>query len=400
MFVTDIRFGELPVVKLYIGGRVVWHREKLTGIAESASSAIGHLHMAATGIMIGDAVSKSYADVQSALLTIEYIMGKSEIKIGTRANCTIVDILSLIGRSDSVTGTKTHGFALNVVHIDGASENKSEVRGISRDHKAILAKSEEIVRHIASSGGLNTPVLLPVGGCIVHDTDANSTGRTPYVLDIASNVASNLTTSSVGACVIPLKAIAYSESSSYGTVVGKTLDVTRLYGDEGIVDTAAAATRLLGLLGITTDVQRIDISTETTGRILDLLLMRGDGDSVSDALGMAIQLNALRSIGYGDSKSYSEDFMGRYFIERSKSDTNVEIDSDENIIQKYHVLAMKSSSNTETQADSPVALWYPPIGDGVILVEEEGVDITKNGNILEIQQAYEINTTDGILEVI
>ena len=52
--------------------------------------------------------------------------------------------------------------------------------------------------------------------------------------------------------------------------------------------------------------------------------------------------------------------------------------------------------------DSEMSLYYPRIGDGIPLFALDEVDMTKNGNILEIRQVKDVirNDNDKILEVI
>lgn len=68
-----------------------------------------------------------------------------------------------------------------------------------------------------------------------------------------------------------------------------------------------------------------------------------------------------------------------------------------NLLESY-----KKDQDIDFQTRSAAIFWYPPVGDDIPLNTDDGIDITIDGEIIEIQQAYQVIIDDEnkILEVI
>lgn len=64
--------------------------------------------------------------------------------------------------------------------------------------------------------------------------------------------------------------------------------------------------------------------------------------------------------------------------------------------------SVSAYADSQSDANVKTILWYPPVGDEVLLAATDGIDVTMNGDILEIRQVYQatIDDENGILEVI
>ena len=132
------------------------------------------------------------------------------------------------------------------------------------------------------------------------------------------------------------------------------------------------------------------------------LVLPTDSNTISYQEAVAlIQTNKAQPIyGINKSKSLSETSL----IIKNNNQLNGNASSHSinfGLLDKYLAIPNISIDDNGHTANGNIILWYPPIGDEVVLFEPDGVIIDINGDILEIQQAFQVNidTENEILEI-
>lgn len=355
MFVTNIRYGELPVRKVYLGEKLIWQCVEVQGETESMSYAKAYFHVPVLDAVHGDAHHKTYNNVLAHILELTLMKGKTESESQTRATVQLFENLLALGDSKNISNTSSSGTALDAILMGGSAQTETNDSVACRVFAIGNMKSKtEIKNNISAISWVIKPE--PVGGDNISKFKVASTGGSYYILDTCGNTESNITTRAIASCWIPIKLKALAESNSSGSSTIFIFDSMPIGGNTSTKDKAEAVCKLF-----------------------DLLLMGTDAKSNSHGEAVAILNDAILSNGFSKS-----------------------IMCGDSIIKEYLLVLSKSDENINSNINASMVLWYPPIGDGIPLVESDGVDITINGDTLEIQQAYQIiiDEENGILEVI
>lgn len=355
MFVTNIRYGELPVRKLYLGEKLVWQCVDICGDAESSSFTKAYMYIPVLKEIIGESISASNDNVSLHSLELEVMNGKSESLSHDNATMNLLEILLASGISVSKTMNSSvinmfeaellNG-SLNVATNDTAVYRVSISDAILSNLK-IMSDGESSVR---------SNQVKNIFGYNITNFEANGISFSVSVKGIESSAISHFASGAVASCWIPVNINAVAESFSKLSSDMRIVDVMLLSGNTEVRDSAEAMCRLFDLFRVVGDAKS-NFDTKVLMTLNPPVMLNGESQSV---------------------------FIGNSFI------------------NKYFVLVCSTSSKISNYGSAAITIVYPPIGDGVVLTEGEIEDITVNGNILEIRQAYQVNIDkeNGILEVI
>lgn len=377
MFITNIRYGELPVRKVYLGEKLVWQCLDMHGSADSSSYTEATFYMSAAASLVGNAQSLLRNEAITSILKISVMMSEMESKSYTNSLVKLIETLPMLGDGKSESYNNSIGSVLDVIRMGGFSDIELDDAAMNRLISA-YELSSDIDMQFYNVGGCSSQIPEAVNGKIIINSNGDAAGNTPSEEKIGGNVMSYLTTKSVAGCIIPYKVKAFSESDSYGSAIGNIFDVMTIGGSASTNNTAEAAMMLADLLTMIGDEKHYT-STDVMCQLFKLLQIKCDGGSKSDAKALTVLRRPIQGLGNSESKTYSDSFINKHFLIECMS--KIEYDS---------------------YGSAQVALWYPPIGDEIPLVESDGIDIAVDGNTLEIIQAYQINidSENRILEVI
>jgi hypothetical protein len=333
--------------------------------------------MSAAASLVGNAQSLLRNEAITSVLKISVMMSEAEIKSYANSLAKLIETLPMLGDSESESYNNSIGSVLDVIRMGGFSDIELDDAAMNRLISA-YELSSDINMQFYSVGGCSSQIPEAVNGKIIINSNGDATGNTPSEEKICGNVMSYLTTKSVAGCIIPYKVRAFSESDSYGSAIGNIFDVMTISGSASTNNTAEAAMMLADLLTMIDDEKHYT-STDVMCQLFKLLQIECDGGSKSDAKALTVLRRPIQGFGNSESKTYGDSFINKYFL-----------------------IECASEARNSSYGSAPVVLWYPPIGDGVVLSENEDIDITANGDTLEIRQAYQINidSENGILEVI
>ena len=399
MYVNDIRFGKLPVKKLYLGKKLVWQRISLLGDAELTSNASAHFYITTIAELIGEAKSMFNGDIFAAspkssimlgnsastfndsvlasMLEITMMIGDSDSKINTDSKGSLVCPDDIAGDTNSVSINNAIGYVLEAILSAGLSNSNSDNTSMSRIIDAIVMQSDGVSKVDIGAAGCSVNSIMYAGGNVVVGIDTDVLGHIVNAMQVGGSTTSHITTKAVFGCTMPFKVNAFSESESYGSAIGRTFSVAYIGGDAFTNNTGEAMLRLCDVIGMIGDGKHYS-SAEAICKLADLIRMITETQSVSDSKALVELRKAVDGCGSSKDKTYVENF-----------------------IQKYYVEPIIGLLEQETYNSAVATIEYPPIGDGVVLSESDGIDIEADGDILEIRQAYQviIDEENGTLEV-
>lgn len=355
MFVTNIRYGELPVRKVYLGEKLVWQCIDVRGDAQSTSYTKAYFYMPTISSLVGEARSVSSCPSNMNVLELQLVHGESVSTSYSDSTLNLFNLLLAVGASDSKPQTDAVGRFLEALLISSSADSESADGAFCRVFISGDMKSQ-VDSKFYSSAIAFAPRFDAVNGDSAAQLSTRSTGWAINIRDISSKIESYFSTSVVAGCIIPTRLKAFADSISWGSGTLQVVDAILMNGGASTTSHAEAICKLF-----------------------DLLSMGGTAKSCSDTDAFIILNKALSGNGDVYTSTHMDSFIGKYLL-----------------------VSGESEADSNSYESAPLILWYPPIGDGVPLVANDGVDITVNGNILEIQQAYQIIIDDenGILEVV
>lgn len=399
MYVNNIRFGGLPVKKLYLGKKLVWQCTSLLGDTESESSASAHFYMTVIAELIGEAKNKFNSDVFAAspkssimlgnsastfndntiasILQITMLIGDSNSKIKTDAKGMLIQPDYIAGDVKSVSSDNVIGYVLEAILSAGLANSKSDNTSKNNLIDAIIMKSDGVSKVDIGAAGCSVNTMIYAGGNVIIGSDTDVIGHIANAMQVGGSTTSSVTTRAFVGCTMPFELGASAESKSYSNTIGRTFNVTYIGGGALTNSAGEAMLRLFDVIEMIGD-EKHHSSIEAMCKLIDLIQMISETQSVSDSKALVELRKAVDSCGNSKDKTYAENF-----------------------IQKYYIEPLVGLLKQETHNSAAAILEYPPIGDGVVLSESDGIDIDIDGDILEIRQAYQviIDEENGILEV-
>lgn len=356
MFVTNIRYGNRLVKKVYLGKKLVWKCIDMQGDAESTIYAHAYFNGIIINSIGGEADSFTQDEAKSNLLQLSLMKSDDErTKSYTDSTIKLFELLLLCADGESHSNNDAIMLNLDVILLNGISDSKSDetITGKVFDIDNI-STNIKIISSTNATGSVSQYEQL--NGNYAFALRDRATGWAINIMDVSADTSSDFTTSAVAGSWIPLKIIAFADSKTSGTSTLFTFDVLPFCSKISAHDTAEAICKLF-----------------------DLLSISGEAESFSDGEGTLFSNKGIISSGYSENTT-----------------------SGDSLISRYLLVLGNGNERITSKISGSIILWYPPIGDGIPLVANDGVDITQNGDILEIQQAYqiEIDEENGILEVI
>lgn len=336
LFVTNIRYGNSPVRKVYLGEKLIWQCVDVAGNTELLSSASAHFYATNIDSLLGE--SKNILCNDSILNTPKLVFFVSDIE-----HCSYTDSMAM---------------AAQLLHI-----------------LSDTTKSETYMDVFMKIFDAN-----PMNGLSKSKSDTLVESRVVAIDDMLSKINVDCNINDAIGLALMSKFIGGDETFNFNTTsaVGG-INISDLISYIAMQSDGTATMSCLNSLDMRSSLEFILNNSSSIIDLLDVLSMKSDTESNFDSDSLVKFYKSV--VGYSNSKikTYIDNFIGKYFA--------IVIDAD---------------ANSESYGSASAILWYPPIGDGVPLFENDDVDITKNGNTLEIQQAYQINIDEenGILEVI
>jgi hypothetical protein len=334
MFVTNIRYGELPVRKVYLGSKLVWQCVDVFGDAKSFSHTKAYFYTTSVVEMSGLSRSLFKDNAESRLLELIVMNGESESQSYTDSTIRLFELLLLHGVSNSKSSVESYSLIRNANVISGMSEEISAENAMVRllfvDDISSLATTNN-----DTSASCRTYILQTINGKNKFKFYTNS------YCDVGSSIfaSSNAT-------------IKFGTDAKVGSDVLLKLQV----------------------------INNINSYSDTLLRTCDVIFVNGNVDVKSGANALCKLIDTCLIGGCEKSTSYMDGSVILNDIVSANSDTAQYINGNGALMN----------------------MWYIPVGDGVPLPENEDIDITQNGNKLEVRQAYQIyiDNENGILEVI
>lgn len=357
MYVQNIRYGSKLVKKFYIGEKLIWECLDAQG---------------------GMAESKSYAVSADVVVPVLYpIVAMTESASYTNSELNVLELTLMMGENESATYGDGTVELLQVLLLTGAAKNETEANAYCETIKAILASSlSKSELDTIATGNIFDLIQMESNEMSSSDTFAKITRNICMLLH--TDTTSNFNATAISEAITPIKVKSSVESHNFSNSILNSWIVLKM-------STSVPSISYIKAIADSADVVLVNGNSysitdgEAIGRFFDLLSMQGDNKTES----------------YGDATI----FINVPVLIEGKGTA---ISRGEGVPFILDAILGDSNEVSRLNTDSELILWYPPIGDGEILFERDGVDITKDGDILEIRQAYRVNINEekGILEVI
>lgn len=355
MFITNIRYGEKPIRKVYLGEKLIWKCVEFQGDTELKIDTQLFYYPSDAYLLSGTSINDLCADSILSQIRLTMMYGNSENTLYGDSTLNLMEFLLMAGSGKIESDIKASNNLMGAYLVNGSSN--PEVDGSANCKLFIFnkVKAETIIQHNTFSIGC-TRYMESVNATSISDFDNSGITCGLNAASMKSDVMKQFADSAVVGCLFLFKAKAFSESTFSNQANVNTFDMMPTAGETSS-----------------------KIIVKSMCDLFDLWLMKGN-------------------IEFG---FYNDAFISFY-------DATAVISNDQNItngnclIYVHPAVISNGNITISNDASSSIAIWYPAIGDGVVLVENDGVDITKDGDILEIRQAYQINidNQNNILEVI
>lgn len=359
MRILGVRFDSIPVVKVLLGGETVWEiRRDLRFYGEVVSGVLATARFYVPVIygMAGQADSSLDSDTKLHVIQIEMLTASADSKSHTQLAAKLIKVLTMATKLEMVSATKANANVLDVMLLNSNAESHSYDKSAAILTQVIPAESWTQSFSMDKSESVLVAVL-PVSA---HDPTTVPTsfaeGHALYKRDISGNEKQQVNTYKATLYAVSeaeMAALADSFSYDWGATVVNDAHLAR--GAIEIMGDAITFARLGDVLGLGGNAFS-DIFSIASAVLNDAELLSGNGDADTDSIGH---------------------------------------------IKKYKAFFCKAREVVTTTAGGGLIIWFPPVGDGQPLVAEDGVDITRNGEVLEIKQAFRVrNYDEQTLEVI
>ena len=359
MRIAAVRCGNSSIDRIMLGGRVIWQNSSplfFAGGGYSQSFATAHFRLAGLKTMQGTAASFSDAGGGITTLAIDIICGSGESSTHTHSAMQLISVLCMAADALTVYGTDTKGRNPKALLMQTVMEAKTAQQAAAKLLFVVdMAASEK--EKITAHSTADTLQAAVAAGRNVYILPSSAVGASLYIADISAKEASVVAARDAVAGINTTQGLG---AEGGWTVLGSGT------GSLGFAQPAAAYTQLLH-------------GTAAYGRLFDTHGAGGNGKTAFFCTAAAVINAVTAAAGRENIPSYAIGYTNRYLAFRCKG-----------------------LAAAETTGSAVPAVWFIPTGDGVPLREDDGTDITKNGTVLEIRQAYSVikDKENGILEVI
>lgn len=402
MIFSQISCAGKDIQEVWLGGRLVWQYSKdlaLYGDADISLYTTALFSLPIQYVVKGGGTSKTISDAPVKIVAIDLLNGDAKSVLHTKSAAQLMESLLMATETKSVTFSASNGRKMLVKLIAAKDEFKSVTDGnvikaltrnaIAKEEESTLADS--LVRGIRVRNGIgkeneSTHTKIPARVIKVKnfesDIELKSLTGVPavaiYVIEAkAGEKIAFRVSRSTALAMVESKMVSLGKSITYYDTTQRSNPAQQTDGESYI--------RTIGL---------------AIGDTYDSEIMDGDAKTFSGSLVIAELNDAMLMKGIDGVTSDGDGGVRKHKAQLVKVTEEVTSTSGGNI-NKYDVLFCKVKEETASAASGGLIIWFPPVGDGEPLVEEDGVDITKNGEVLEIRQAFRVIKHDnGILEVI
>lgn len=374
-FLANIRCGLKPVRKVYLNGKVVWECDQICGDTNIPIQSEGVTRSSIRKGITDNVQIKVREKLQGRALSSLLITSSQDIDLPTKSLTRLIQAIdsggnskdktwiSTIGRlretikmhtnTDNKSNGNSIGYALNTSRINGIFVHEINGRGFSKNNTAKFLTSQIDIRQMTSSA-VAVIIRENINGDFEIDFSTNAVGGTPQSLEASGTaIYEFISTASAGAISSP-------KTRAFIELITSTNSVARNFNAQFLKGVNYSNSEVKG-------ISTLSKSDFIKGKIVFTL-----GDKAKTVKKQAVLSEGRSSWGFNN-----DGYIRKYITSPSGGQMKI-----------------KNSSSAQ-----PV-LWYPPIGDGIPLVEGQ-VEIPNYGQILEIQQAYQITIDheNGILEI-
>lgn len=377
MIITNFRYGGKLVKKVYLGSTLIWKCIDTLGYDESQSSGKALFYLPKLDGATGLTSSSTEAISQAGVLEFNFISGKTALDSDLKATADLLQAIVSLGQSKD----ESKNLALSNQALALLLKSKIEFATPSL-YFGNFVKSKNIFSKFKLKSEINA-VGGAFGAIPMHDNfsilfETSCVGGANFIKRACGKAKSFVYTTSNGACKILVKLLGKSINTTDNTSNSYCFlaEVLSGYGDSELL--AKSLSQLVKAIILGDSSSELSTNAESTINIPVSALVYGYGGSFKQGKGLAstFPIKPLKT----KVKAWSRE---------------------SSMIGWYYLASGESFIKSRSLSWVIPTLWYPPIGDEIPLVEQDGVDITKNGEYLEIQQAYEISTNlaDKTLEV-
>ena len=342
MIITDIKYGNRQVNRVYLNDKIIWsHIPSLliyaSGETQSITYTYADLNACTVVFFNGQGVNNSYSDVINR----------------------IFDSLSIDGKSTQNSYLVGNGVLFNADVMSGGIVIETDGTADCATKHSVAAQSKVLNQTYTSDANPITPHSI-----LLSAPPEESNTYTQSIADTTFRVLASLRATS---------------ESDYESIV-----------------------RRANMLLLESDIVAENSYDEASAKSFIPVFINGDTASSYSNENSICMIYPTIDVGEGDAYSFSygdATFTAVDIAFLNGSDTS-ELDTYADVELNIANL-MYGSEELEQNTDSSLILWYPPVGDGIPLVENDGVDIEISGNLLEVRQAHQINIDEEnkILEV-
>ena len=362
-FVTNIRYGDQPVKRIYLGEKLIWQCVELCSDVESVSDAKAHFYTLSLIASAGKSESVFYADSNTRVLEVELANGESKNKMHAKAAADVLKLILMESESRNKLSVKGACDVALITLMNSSEDANFDVAGNAnvlniKDIKSYAELNSDAL------GLANVISLINTIGNVNSDIKTSSIGTPVKIIDVASSNIERIKASGKITCLIWMNLKVIAESTSYADGIGRVTKLIMVNGKNESESFIDANCRVFH-----PDLMGGDCSIETKAnaiyRFVSTFIMGGTGDSSSYADAFARLRKAMPNGGEAKSKFNAHSAFGKQFIFSGNGNGKFNFDNIGDML-----------------------LFYPPIGDDILLCESDGVDITVDGDVLEIRQAY------------
>lgn len=377
MIITNFRYGGKLVKKVYLGSTLIWKCIDTLGYDESQSSGKALFYLPKLDGATGLTSSLTEAIGQAGVLEFSFISGKTASDSDLKATADLLQTIVSLGQS------KDESKNLALSNQIPASLLKSKIEFATPGlYFGSFVKSKNIFSKFKLKSEINAAGNA-LGVIPMHDNfsilfEISCAGGANFIKRACGKSKSFVYTTSNGTCKILVKLLGESKNTTDNTSNSYCFlaEILKGYGDSELLAKSLCQLSRAIIFGESS----LELLTHAEGTV----------DIPASAL----------VYGQGSSFKQGKGLASTFLTKPLKAKVKV-WSLDSSMIGQYYLVSGESFIKSRSLSWVIPALWYPPIGDEIPLVEQDGVDITKNGEYLEIQQAYEISTNlaDKTLEV-
>ena len=340
MLITNIRYGEKPVLKVYLGEKLVWQCVNVVGGDKSTSYTKAVILAPVLLPMNSAVVGQTYTTSTARALEITLMQGASENAAHGKALCDVLDLILMKGQSHDKSYFSANARLFNAIIAYSNAQSDSNISGVAETFDVALMKS-----------------------IVEGESYTNCICLTPTSVSAYSHADSNSVVKAFIDCTMPETISGESTSPSYTEFVIRSIEAVLSNSDVNGYSDSIGSCLVMPILELNGSSVSTSYGAAET-KMMPMLRVAGSGDSMSDVNGDCTIIPTIFINGASQNLSNTE------------SNGNA-----------APAILSNSYSNSISNTNNMVILWYLPI---------------EHEDALEIRQAYQIiiDEENGMMEVI